>query len=302
MPIFRPRSFFPLLAFAVGMALSGSSAYARGVVVDDGLNPNLMRFNLAPLDGALCDSALCRVTLPYSVNIGGGFTNELFLYRSGIISVGKPLPAAAFSSAPVDVDGIAIDVPTYFSTAGHQILAPGFRPDDAGTPDSLIFSGQVTKDTTQRFASNSISFCTPNNSNSSFTTCPDGYDPNDFEADPAPFIGEFIALNSLDRFEGDINLRVGLQYVVFKKPANGFVSVEFFQDDNFFEETDPVFVGLATDIALFDLEDAKTRDFSYSFAVQQNNVPEPATWALMIGGFGILGTAARRRKLSAAYA
>lgn len=30
------------------------------------------------------------------------------------------------------------------------------------------------------------------------------------------------------------------------------------------------------------------------------NVPEPATWALMIGGFGMVGVAARRRRVAAA--
>ena len=31
-------------------------------------------------------------------------------------------------------------------------------------------------------------------------------------------------------------------------------------------------------------------------------VPEPASWALMIGGFGLLGAAARRRRVNVAYA
>jgi hypothetical protein len=31
-------------------------------------------------------------------------------------------------------------------------------------------------------------------------------------------------------------------------------------------------------------------------------VPEPATWAMMLGGFGLLGAAARRRKMNVAYA
>ena len=31
-------------------------------------------------------------------------------------------------------------------------------------------------------------------------------------------------------------------------------------------------------------------------------VPEPATWSLMIGGFGLLGAAMRRRRVSVSYA
>ena len=35
-------------------------------------------------------------------------------------------------------------------------------------------------------------------------------------------------------------------------------------------------------------------------AVETGAIPEPATWALMIGGFGLAGAALRRRRLTLA--
>ncbi|NNM78618.1 hypothetical protein HJG53_17150 [Sphingomonas sp. ID1715] len=270
------------------------SAHARGVVVDDGLNPNILRFGLETLSGSVCDASQCQILLPYSVDFGGGFTNKLFLYSSGIISAGSPLPQDAFASAPVNSNGDPVDIPTYFGQANHVILAPGYRPDDAGTPANLNGVGTVTSNTIRQFATGSIRSCTVGNSNPSFTTCPDGFDPNDFDIDATPFIDPFIAINGLGRFEGDINLRVGLQYVVLHKPAGGFVDMEFFQDDNFFEETDPVYVGLANNLSLYDLGEAKQTPFSYRFAVNAG-VPEPQSWAAMLLGFALMGCYARKR-------
>jgi len=286
---------------SVGALFAISAADARSVVVDASLNPSLMQFNLEVPSGSTCDSTLCTVLLPYSVDIGGGFTNKMYLYRSGIVSAGQPLPAEAFSSNPTDSNGDPISIEQYFASSNYHILAAGYRPDDAGTP-GLLDSGLVgltTSNTTHVFAVNSIGFCTvqapPATINAGDkTTCPAGFDPA-AGIDPTPSdIDNFIALNKLDRFEGDINLRVGLEYVVFHKPAGGFVDVEFFQDDGFLLETDPVYVGLANNLQLFDIFDAENTTFSYRFAVK-TSVPEPASWAMMIAGFGLAGAAARRR-------
>jgi hypothetical protein len=40
---------------------------------------------------------------------------------------------------------------------------------------------------------------------------------------------------------------------------------------------------------------------SFNFEVAAG-VPEPATWAMMIGGFGLIGAAARRRKTRVVFA
>jgi hypothetical protein len=290
-----------IAAVCIAAMSAMNAASARNVVVDASLNPSLMQFNLEVPSGSTCDNTLCTVLLPYSVDIGGGFTNKMFLYQSGIVSAGKPLPAGAFSSNPVDSGGNPVSVEQYFASSGHHILAAGYRPDDAGTPGSLSFGqvGLTTSNTTHVFAVNSIGFCTvqapPATINAGDkTTCPAGFDPS-AGIDPTPSdISNFITLNKLDRFEGDINLKVGLEYVVFHKPASGFVNVEFFQNDNFQQETDPVYVGLANNLQLFDIFDAEGTTFSYRFPIN-TAVPEPASWAMMIAGFGIAGAAARRR-------
>lgn len=279
----------------ISLSTGATQASARGVVVDDGLNPNLLRFGLETLTGSSCDMVRCKVALPYSVDFGGGFTNKLYLYKSGVISIGTPLPSAAFASVPTAEDGSPITIPDYFAASGFRVLAPGYRPDDAGQPGSLVGVGQVTRSSIQQFASASIGFCTPGNSNPSFTTCPDGFDPLDPDANPNDFIDPFIAINGLDRFEGNINLRVGLQYAVLHKPSSGFVDVEFFQDDNFLEETDPVYVGLGNQLEFLELDDAKARDFTYRFAVQ-TGVPEPQSWAAMLLGFAVAGGAFRTKR------
>jgi hypothetical protein len=51
----------------------------------------------------------------------------------------------------------------------------------------------------------------------------------------------------------------------------------------------------------FSFEDpAATRPLGYDplYKSRLNNVPEPATWAMMIGGFALLGAAARRRRVA----
>ena len=40
--------------------------------------------------------------------------------------------------------------------------------------------------------------------------------------------------------------------------------------------------------------------YSFTFGAGNGGVPEPATWAMMIAGFGLAGAAMRRRERSAA--
>ncbi|TPE59266.1 PEP-CTERM sorting domain-containing protein [Sandaracinobacter neustonicus] len=43
-----------------------------------------------------------------------------------------------------------------------------------------------------------------------------------------------------------------------------------------------------------------SRDATFSVSIAEAAVPEPATWAMLIIGFGTVGMAARRRRVGAA--
>lgn len=290
------------LPFFSGLAAlaSAPAADARGIVVDASLNPALIQFGLALPAGSGCVGNVCQVTLPYTVNFGAVTTNQIFVYSSGLVSLGAALPTSAFSSAPASI-------PNFFASSSYNILAAGYRPDNAGTPASLTggVMGTSTIASIRQFAQNGIGFCTPAPAPAGKTVCPAGFDPNNPPADTAPFIDPFIAANNLGRFEGDINLRLGdLSYVVFHNPVGGFVDVELFQYYQFGIDTDPVYIGMKNDLALTSFATAQATTYIYRFALANNGVPEPSTWLMMIAGFGMVGGALRRRNVrtSVSYA
>lgn len=279
--------------------LGASDANARRVVVDASLNPSLILFNLQLPTGSGCVGNVCQITLPYTVNFGSVSANQIFVYSSGLVSLGAALPASAFSST-------LPSVPDFFASSSYNVIAAGYRPDDTGAPASLTggLVGTSTIASIRQFAQNNIVFCSPAPAEPGKTVCPAGFDPNDQPDDITPFIDPFIAANDLGRFEGDINLKVGTSYVVFKRPTNGFVDIELFQDDQFGFDTDPLYVGMKGDLQLYPMTTAVGRTFTYRFALAEAAVPEPSTWLLLIAGFGMIGGALRRRNIrtSVSYA
>jgi hypothetical protein len=73
-------------AFAVACFASSSPAGAHALAIDNAGHWNPLGLSCSP----------CAVTLGFSINAGGGLTNQLYVYNNGLISIGQP-----FSAVPV---------------------------------------------------------------------------------------------------------------------------------------------------------------------------------------------------------
>jgi hypothetical protein len=100
-----------------------------------------------------------------------------------------------------------------------------------------------------------------------------------------PAIGDDFPGTATYSSDGVVDLvGIGLDFTV---GADGLLQLEFFEDfDDFPEDWDGIWESGALTIVTADT----------------GVVPEPATWAMMIAGFGLVGLAARRRRLQPATA
>jgi hypothetical protein len=137
------------LPFAAAVLLSATlvagSASARGVVIDQSgswQGP----YDFCTVGGSACDAT----TIPFSIDVGNGLTNKVYLYSDGLVSIGAPLVAPAGGlpdlatcspnclSAFTDQDVFS---PYYFPAAGQHFVVPSTGLDIAwGVDDG--FSGQ----------------------------------------------------------------------------------------------------------------------------------------------------------------
>ena len=91
---------------------------------------------------------------------------------------------------------------------------------------------------------------------------------------------------------------VTINYVVGANRTVDFTSLSFQGDDR--SNCFPGFVGCYSNFA-----GANATRIGAAFVSSSDDtlpVPEPSTWAMMIGGFGLVGTAMRRRKASLSFA
>jgi len=64
----------------------------------------------------------------------------------------------------------------------------------------------------------------------------------------------------------------------------------------------PVFAGALNTIRVLGTTSSEGGTYSGTLTFAAAAVPEPASWMMMIGGFGLMGAAMRRRKTSVAFA
>lgn len=103
----------PLFGAVLGLSIVASPAWAqRDVAIDGDPSPTFSACQI----GSNC----AGTTLPFSIITPAVTSNQIFIYNSGIVSIGSQL---ALNANPADV-----------STLGHAFLAPGFANFGADTP------------------------------------------------------------------------------------------------------------------------------------------------------------------------
>lgn len=107
-----------------------------------------------------------------------------------------------------------------------------------------------------------------------------------YDAPVRAFGADFIAANTTSR----VNLKIDGQSFVREAGQNGFFGVV--ADADFSDITVTLRLG-QNDFVAFD---------NVTYASSVSAVPEPATWAMMVGGFGLAGAAARRTRKEVRYA
>jgi hypothetical protein len=258
------KSWLLTAMLAVGAMLSGvaaTPAAARGVVVDNGEFLD----NLAFDDGCSISLGGCTAyTLPFSFNFGTGSTNQMFVYQNGFVSFG----AQVATSTPADMT---------FDGYGVPVLAP------LALTDAALFAPYKVGVGEEDFLS--------------FTTSLSGG------------VGKYVIVS----FDNDSSFETleDAVWLLMRKAANGDLLVEFvhgscfcvFDNGSNYPNTANAAFGYVVGGQSYYLTDLTEQDItqenSYRFAVGGGvtaAVPEPASWAMMIGGFGLIGATLRGRR------
>ena len=211
---------------------------------------------------------------------------------------GVTAAAPAMAAPTITVDGVPGTPLAYkiygIKSSGTQVF--GSSPNNTNTPN-VTYTANTVVDITQGFAQiNDHSPKTP-----TFTQLI--INPTEFDYSAMKFAVQLAGAGSFDVYY--LLAGSGLD-------ANSFAS--YTQLGGSFSQGDKSNVNYLIDGAAFDGIMIKVTSAStYLFEVKQNSydvattpppaVPEPATWAMLIGGFGAMGVALRRRpKVAVTYA
>jgi len=255
-------------ALCVGLALGllvTSQAAARRIVIDQGeFLPSGTLGTGCTIGGAACGAT----TLPFFFDFGSGSTNLAYIYDSGIISFGAPIPNGA-------------DPTGAFTSFGVPVIAPLYVPGTSGTPgpyqvgtttigsDDFAFEETLPNFGTDLFLINFLDPTTidqDNNLSALINVI--------FDFSPTELRIEFT--HGMSGLGFDEN---GLFTTIFVLPDTAGTQMGFSLGGNQFFQ------------APANIE--ATNAFSIT---ADNTIPEPGTWMTMLLGFGLAGFALRRAR------
>jgi hypothetical protein len=264
MTILRKALLAGLAATAI---FCSTEASARRTVIDQGQTISVTN----PITACTIGIAGCAaITLPFSFNFGMGITNQAFVYNSGIVSFGAPIPLNVPNNASL-------------TSLGVPVIAPLYLPGVTGVAGPYqAFTGTITPD-----PSNAFQTTLPNFGPDLFIIS--FLDPSD--DDPNTFLTPYIHL-ILDASATQIRFEFihGQSFL-----SNGVLQIEL--PDTTGRQLGYSLGNPASPQQLLNQppDIAGINAFTFN-AVTASAVPEPATWTMMLLGFGLAGLTLRRRR------
>lgn len=256
-----------LAALTLSAASVSTQVMSRGTVIDHGETiPVTNSITACTIGIAGCSS----ITLPFSFNFGTGVTNQAFVYDSGVVSFGSPIP---------------LNVPnnSSFTSFGVPVIAPLFVPGPTGVPGPYqAFTGSMTPDPTNAFQTT-----LPNFGPDLFVITfldPTDVDPTSFLVPYIHLIMDFSATQI--RFEfihGQTFLSNGVLQVALPDTTGTQLGYSLGNP-----ASPQQLLNQPPDIAGINA-------FQFTSATA-GSVPEPGTWAMMLFGFGAVGLSFRRMR------
>lgn len=249
-----------LTAALLGLVvLSASPTEARKIVIDQGqfIAPGLPLGPACTIGGPACTAT----TLPFSFDFGTGSTNLAYIYNSGIVSFGAPIPDA------VDPLGSFLDF-------GVPVIAPLYDPTASGVAgpyeaSSRVFQPFEFPETQANFGTEMflISWLDPSTVNDEFFLS--GWVHLILDASSTELRFEFLhgESNTIDE-----NIVTALPNVAGTNLGYSVLGEQLFD--------------ATPDIAAV---------HAYSVGIP-GAIPEPATWMMMLLGFGAVGYGLRWRR------
>lgn len=239
------RLFLVAASILATAAFAESPVEARRIIIDQAefISPGTIG-TACTIGGAACTGT----TLPFTFDFGGGPTDQVFIYDSGIVSFGAPIPNS--------VDPL-VDPLTSF---GVPVIAPLYDPDGPYEAGSRIFDPSEFNETLPNFGTDMflISFIEPALA-------------NDF---PFAYVHLILDASATElRFE--------------------FIHGESFTSGGVTELGLPNVIGTQLGYSVLGqqlLDTTPDIDAVHAYSVgTPSAVPEPATWLMMILGFGAVG-------------